>query len=545
MKTWPRLGIFALALAAFGAEQRPPIELPPLLVSEGASPWRYAAAGDVEVISRSSDDLTLRFLERERLREELARLIVPVEFRPRRSLPRMFVLTGDEASTPRADDRGIRPPTDLQLDDWDVQVRFVALGEASFVGESLAFDRRQLLLSLQRHAPPLPEWLLEGLSVLLADMDFQTAGILMPPLIWISEPVRQRLSAAPDYPRTLLALGELFAPRVPAAKPDPEFNALWRSEAALLCRWALDGKDAPSRAALWKFAGRVGTERPTEALIEECFGMSSSDLRDRLSDYLPVAVKRGMRLPLASAAPSPTLRDATALEIARIQGEWERLAVAYVRARQPELAPQYVAQARDTLRRGVEASTSQERGASGPKGTTSAPRQAPDARISALLGLLELEAGRPVEARPHLEAALHGSVVGPRVLAEVARLRFVEARAKPEGASGLLSAVQANTILAPLATARTQSPPLPLTFLLAAQTLLYSGLPLEPPNLGLLDEGLRFFPQDQSLLFQVALLRASRGDKSEATALVKRGLASELTPANRAAFERLRVSLEK
>jgi hypothetical protein len=547
VKAWRALGIFAVALAAFCAEERPPLELPPLLASEGARPWRYVATADFQVLSRCTDELTLKFIQREQRLEELARLIVPVEFRPRRSLSRMFVLTDEAGLTPRAGDSAGRHLTDLPLEDVDVQVRFVALGEGSFAGESLAFDRRQLLRSLQRQAPPLPEWLLEGISTLLADMDFQTPGILVAPLIWISEPVTQRVSAEADFPRTMLALGEVFAPRAAGAKPDPELNALRRSEVALLCRWALDGKDSPSRAALWKFAGRVGTERPTEALIQECFGMSSSDLRDRLSDYLPVAVKRGMRLPLADreADAAPTLRDATALEIARIRGEWERLTVGYVRARQAELALQYLAHARDILLRGAEASTSEKSGASDPAEETPATTKAPDARISALLGLLELEAGRPTEARPHLEAAVRGNVVGPRVYAEVARLRFLEARAKPEGASGLLSATQANTILAPLATARTQSPPLPQTYLLAAQTWFYSGLPLEPANLVLLEEGLRFFPQEQSLLFQVALLRASRGEKSEAAALVKRALAAELTSANRAAFERLRASLEK
>ena len=157
-------------------------------------------------------------------------------------------------------------------------------------------------------------------------------------------------------------------------------------------RWAL--QDPARQWAFWRFATRVTLEPFSEKLWQECFGASSADVRDDLSDYLPTAISKPVFISSEKLPKLPAfeLRAATPGEIARVKGEWERAEIGYVRQRHPEFVERYVEQARRTL---VRAYDSGER----------------EPRLLATLGLCQVDANDDVGALSALEAAAGARVV--------------------------------------------------------------------------------------------------------------------------------------
>lgn len=224
--------------------------------------------------------------------------------------------------------------------------------------------------------------------------------------------------------------------------------ATWRSQMALFFRWALDPKNAPAAAALWKFAEGASTRAVSESWFVECFGFGYSDLRDRLSDYLPLAVKEPLAL-RPRKLPGPgrfEIKPATRQQIARLRGECERLEIPYVRRRTPQFLDRCIDQARRTLRRSYE-------------------RGDRDPRLLAALGLCEVDAGNDAAAKPWLEAAAAARVNRPRVHYECARLRW-QASTRDIAATQALPMSAAAPALEALRTAMACDPPLPEVYLL-------------------------------------------------------------------------------
>jgi hypothetical protein len=253
-------------------------------------------------------------------------------------------------------------------------------------------------------------------------------------------------------------------------------------------------------------------------MFRECFGLGYVDAQERISDYLPLAVDNPLRLTPGRIAPLPQLepRLATDAEVARLRGDWERLEISYVKARFPELTSKYVDQARRTLMRAYD------------KGER---------------GLCEVDAGNDAGARPYLEAAVAGGVVRPRAYFELSRLRYAEARAKPALPGGRLSAAQATEVLKPLVAAYRQAPPLLEIYELTADVWTRSVAAFKRHNLDVLDEGVGFFPWNPRLIYQTAWLNAREGYKTEAEALIARGLGAGPDAAFKTRFEQLRTTL--
>jgi hypothetical protein len=312
----------------------------------------------------------------------------------------------------------------------------------------------------------------------------------------------------------------------PASTATAAHLRTWSAQAALFVRWALDGERAPRRAAFWKLVDRACNEPVTEECFRDCFGFGYADARDRLSDYLPSAVRNPIRLRAEKLTrlPSVRMRDATRTEIGRLKGEWERLEIGFVRARHPEFTGKYQEQAHRTLTQAFEA----------------APQ---DPRLLTVIGLYEIDVGNETQARPYLEAAAKARIVRPRLYFELSRLRYAEARANAAGRDGLLSVAQANSVLDPLNFGHTQTPPLVENYLLVAEVWSRAEAALERRHFALLEEGLRLFPQNPRLLYGVAALNALQGRRTEATALVERGLRIVQSGPAREAFLKLQAAL--
>jgi hypothetical protein len=233
-------------------------------------------------------------------------------------------------------------------------------------------------------------------------------------------------------------------------------------------------------------------------MFAECFGFGYSDLRDRLSDYLPVAVKAPIRIIPRNRPPftRTEVKPATPAQIARLRGEWERLEISFVRERHPQFVSRYIEQARNNLRRAV---------GNGQR----------DPQLLATLGLCEIDAGDPSAALPWLESAAAANIVRPRVYFEIARLRW-EALTRGVPETRGFTTLELEPVLAPLRRAAAQAPLLPEVVLSLEDAWLRCREPALPSDMPFLIDAARRFRRLPGVGFRLALLHLRHGQHAEA-----------------------------
>ncbi|MBP6507374.1 MAG: STN domain-containing protein [Opitutaceae bacterium] len=549
-------GSNALVIKRTGGELPPIIELPPYVVETMAAPvnWSYAEVPGVEVISRCTDAATQMLLDHHFILLNKLGALLPEEFRAKLDVPTTYVLYDDanqpgiareilDAVSNRPDGTGnpnIRGLSNYRFWDRDVVALFFVIDEQQLSRGRLSLTPDSIRFMLENRTPSLPAWFVEGMVELYGTAVMETMSatqaassaaqfdghyseslIVIRRATWISEAETQLVRKQPRQPRDFLPLAAMFG-----ARPEEEQRALWRSQTALFIRWALDGgRQHSRREALWQFVRRACLEPVTEPVFQECFGLDYAAAGEQLRKYLPAAVKDTIYLQTNDIPipPKANLRDATAGEVSRLKGRLDRLEIAYVKRAYPELAAQYVGQARRTLRKSYD---------NGDR----------DPRLLAELGLCECEAGDDAAARPFLEAAVHGRVVHPRVYYELARINYHELCARI--GEGKLSATEAGDILKPLSSALRQSPPLPEVYELIAEVWLRSNGKLTPAQLAVLDEGVRNFAWRPRLIYSAALLNSLQGRVPEARRLIAKGLLAVATMEEKAVFLKLRDALD-
>lgn len=496
------------------------VELPPMMVEESVSsvPWLYVNAGGTEFLSRCSSATTRDLAEAWLGKLQLVRAVIPEEFLVRMDVPAVFVLYGQEvkqamsaeiqrelqggADRMRVENR-INIAPSMRLADRDMHASIAYIDETLFDGAMLSIAPSHVRYLLSGRVPELPAWLVEGMERLWQGADFVAQPITLRPLVWMNATASVVLADDASAPRALLPARELFTGdslrgSERARGPRAEVRA---STQELFVRWALVAGGS-TRDALWKLAARSAEEPVTEAMFEEIFGFGFSELRDRLSDYLPKAVRATPRL---DPGPKPSLppfevERATPNQIARIRGEWERLAIGHVQRRMPRVREPYIAQARRTLRRAYDTGDR-------------------DPRLLATMGLCEIDAGSEETARPFLEAAVQGGVIRPRAYGELARLRFAElSRGAPEAKT--FSYLELAPVLDPLRRALAQAPALPEIYELLARAWERCDVAPTATELAELELGARLFGQRPSVAYPVALALARHGKKAEAAALL-------------------------
>lgn len=528
------------------------VELPPLIVAESttSAQWWYTRGEGVEFLSRCGPSLTRHYAEAWLRQMQLVRTLVPARFLARLDVPAVIVLypkglkqavtpeiqrqlqaiQADQFSPglPRYENGGrVGFAPNMRLNDRDMHAAFVSVDEARFDARTLIVAPGYLHFLLVGRVPALPEWLVEGLDRTYLHADFVKTPITLPPLVWTNRWDSEALARDPDRPRALLPGNELFAPNAAKAGDTghPRRVEVMHSGAELFVRWAIDA-GGPTREALWTFAGRAAEEPVTEEMFEACFGFGFAELRDRLSDYLPRAVKESPRVYAGKppAAPRVEVRPATPSEIARIRGEWERLAIGQIQATQPQVRELYVEQARRTLQAAF---------VSGDR----------DPRLLATLGLCELDAGNPTGAREYLEPAIAGGVIRPRAYFEVARLRWAALRSgRPE--TEMATAVELAEVLRPLRQAAKQAPPLPEVFALYAEAWVRCDSTLGPEDLAVLETGARLFARHPVVSFYLAVAFARHGLRERALHVITASEDYIRDEAARRRFADLRATLE-
>ncbi|MEY4940800.1 MAG: hypothetical protein RIQ93_2535 [Verrucomicrobiota bacterium] len=559
---------FLLALArpglrAAGAVEvpvGPVIELPPMIVAGSAKgpPWLYAQTNVGEFLSRCSASTTRQFIETRQRLVHVLQILVPEEFFVRMDVPGVTILDaqGRSASNDavvqemmKQEGRGNRPPDfnpaeggrgrggarprvqflpNLRLEDRDTTALFAFLDENNFDGSRLFLSPDFVRFLLARRTPMLPPWLIEGIMAIYVQANMAGDPIVIRPFEWLSVAESQGLERDPERPRTLFAMPDLFKPDTwRASEEDGRRIKVWQGQAALFFRWALDPRNAGARDAFWKFARRASEEAVTEVMFEECFGFGYSEMRDRLSDYLPLAVKNPLRIPRGKLPRLPRIEvnPAKPAQIARLRGEWERMEIPFVKARHPEFVSRYTDQARRTLHRGLEQGEA-------------------DPRVVSSLALCELDAGNEQEARPLLERAVAAQVARPRVYYELARLRYLELTTG-QPAERRYSPQEIEPVVSLLRIPLKQQPPLPENYLMLAQTWLFcTGAP-PAEDFATLQQGTNLFLWRPILAHRVALLNLAHGRIAEARAILAESMQRTNDPAVRSSLAEMQAFIDR
>ena len=538
------------------------VALPPFMVEEAAKgpPWRYAQSPDFEILSRCDDPTTRAVTAAYHRLHRLLALVLPESLQLKQAVPKTVIyynedmrpaasqeiisqmMRGANSTPPPIDDiaglgsRSFRGSAssqtrytflpNMRLWDKDAMAIFAIARSGDLDTEGMFLTPDYVTYLVKNRSPALPTWFVTGLVSLYPQMKFRGETITLEPAQWISFAETDQVKSDPKKARPLLPLRDFFRGDSSANHQTKEENLrVWISQAELLIRWGLDGRNNPRRAGIWKFVERSATGGQTEALLQECLGVDCATLGEQLRAFLPIAVRKDLTLrpPAAIKLPPLALRNATDGEIARIKGDWERLEIDYVRRRFPELVDKYVEQARRTLMRAFD-------------------RNDRDPRLLAILGLCEIDAGNDAGARDYLESATQMGVVRPRAWLELARLRLVE-RLGSLASEGRLSAGQAAEVLAPLFTAKSQAPPLPEVYELIAEVWAHCVIVPTRGHLGVLSEGVNLFPRRSTLVRRTAELFLQHGYFVDAAAFIELGLLTAPDDVERARFSELQGRL--
>lgn len=549
--------MFAAGTAATLAE--PAVELPPMIIEETskAPTWLYVFAGDTEFLSRCTESTTRDFVTAQLRIHQLLREFVPAEFLAKDAIPMVSILV-PQGSTPGGSDAVFRAMLDeeeakaqrgekaaegkgldssaagryrffpnLRLDDRDMTAVFTYWEEGSLKSDQLAVSAGFLSARLARRTPMLPQWVIEGVTGLFEQADVHSGPITLWPFRWISPEDTEGLQRDPESRRVLLPCTQLFAPDAllgPGHQHEVR-SAAWRAQTALFVRWALDPANGPARGQFWKLVERVSSEPMSERVFTECFGFGYSDLMDRLSDYLPTAVREPVKLPVAGSTTVPRveIQPASPAQVARLRGEWERLEIPMVRSKHPQFLARYAKQAQQTFYR---ATTRGER----------------DPQLMAALGLCELEAGNLAAARPALEAAVAAHVVRPRVYFEVARMRWEElSRGEPK--TRRFAAAQLQPVLDPLRQAIRQTPLLPEVVLLMAEVCLRGTERPAPGDFEAMVAAAPKLRRYAEVGLQTAMLQYQTGRRTDAVATLASAGEFVAEPAMRTRYRELQAMI--
>lgn len=515
--------ISALAQNPPAAATEPPIELPKFEVTDSRvlpqpESWRYAAIPGFEILSSVSARETTRFVKDFLLLQTALNEIMPGFATSNVVVPTSLILTGRGKDfdrflpTERSDDR--YRTNSLFFDDPEHGAIVVDFALAEILRDDNTSEEsdpyrgfyKEYFRYLIRHqmGGKVQPWFEEGLVRIFAAIDVNKKWINF---AMIGDGFGGEKPG--DFNRELAQKALMPFPEFFAGPPRDRRNN-WEAQSYAFVHMCLYGRGEKYQKGFVKFLSRIGREQPTEEVFKECFGVSYNDMLLELRGYIGFTdykaqqfiAKKGQALP---DPPAFTIRDATDAESGRIVGEALRLGGHTEAARMALIAP-YV-------------------------------RGEHEARLLAALGLAERLAGEDERARKFLEAAAKAKVERPRAYLELARLNFEAARAKPAAADGRLSEAQVARVLAPLAIARAQRPPLVQVYGLVADVWSQASRGPTREEFAVVVEGVQTFPASGGLVWRAALLASNQKFEKEAFLLAKHGLKISRDPEERNRFE--------
>ncbi len=486
--------------------------------------WRYAAIPGFEILSSISERETKRFVRDFLLLQDAISILLPAISHVDVAVPTSLILCGrgDGAQRFVPADRGddTYRTAAFFFDDPDraaIVVDFalteLQLDAATTVNADAyrEFYKEYFRHMIRHQAGRPPPWFEEGLVQMFSAIDFDRKTITF-------AEVGDGFGGGKDsdfnrmlHEHVLVPLPEMFAHDVVTS------DAFWSAQCYAFVHMCLYGRGKIYQPGFLKFLARASREQPTEEMFKECFKKTFKQMEVELRGYIEftdhkyveMRAKKGQELP---EPPAAVLRDATEAEAGRIVGNALRLGGHGGDAHLALIAP-YIRGSRDP-------------------------------QLLAALGLDERIEEHDDRAKKFLEAAAQSKVVRPRAYLELARLRYETAQtAKDDEGKFTLTPAQVAEILAPLAAAAAQPPPLPEVFELAAEVWSHSAQPPGPADLKLINQGVMTFPRRAVLLARAADLNLRHGDPEDARKIITFALEALPNSPARIAIEQLRDEL--
>lgn len=532
----------------------PVFELPKLTVNEPADlppleAWHHTRSGSFEVLASGAEKDIRRLLADFQKFQQAVRLVWPVPERPLASATLLLCgeknhfnafipadLKVDDAIVPSLFLRNreqVAIVVDLQSSRVAITDAMATLNAASTSADYEVDHYRQLyreyvLYLLSQTEARIPTWLREGLAQIIMDVELTDRNLIYGKIDSYKgegsggSPIEGEATdaAAPgtvvgERPfnvvlqyRRLMPLGEFFAigPDSPEARA-PLGNNIWAKQAYCFVHYCMFGANLRHKEALATFVGRLVQEPLSEQLFKECFKVDYKGMVNELNGYLRHTRHKYQQYPLQPTdrvkPEAIELADATPAQIGLIKGDALQL------AGHPAAA---YSEYRNAYRRGT--------------------------RDAALLAGLAATVPSPELASKFSDEAIKAGVSRPSAFVRQARQRLAAFKADP-GPDGRLTQPQLAAVLGPLFKARSLPPPLPEVYDAIAEAWSLSSINPKPEHLAVLDEGVRRFPRDSTLLHQTALLYLRIGVPDTAAAIAKVGLRFADSETAKAQFKEL------
>lgn len=514
------------------------VSLPTMVVAalSDEQPWQYVHVDGCEVLTLCDAVRTSRFMAAIRR----STLFVPQDFQTHASRQIRCIIFDQFLGQVAPQPAGVRKLSQHEFGEgWHRLTNVVAENSGMIVANLHGMDAGgwpELWIScLEPHfanmRPRPPDWLTEGLLGThgalgsLGSYDKSRRLTRLAAFAWDQmEEVRAVVKHDADG-HGLYPLVELFESPPPKG---PELSRRWALQAALFCRWQIYSAEGQRNGGhgFWNWA-RLARKGPVdEEMFRHCMGLDYAAAETQMLRYLKrfLGVSHDMPIRLYPLTEKSELRPATALEIARMLGEYQWHEARRLREEGKwERASKYESAARQTYARGLSRTNGQ-------------------AQLHAGLGLLEYEGGCADEARGHLEKAFAGKGAEGRALLALAQLRLTETRAAASSA-GRLDAAQVGFVLDPLFAARAVVPVAVDVYRLIGGTWELSAVVPEARHLNILLEGVRDHPHDLELAAQVAGLHARFGHRDIARAVARRGARLAGRSSFKERFEEILVGL--
>lgn len=538
------------------AASGPVVELPKFVVTDNRElpppeSWRYATIPGFEILSNASEKATQRLVrDFEQFRQALS-YVWPMPQRISQTTALIISGKGNkfDAFVPKG--RGVvdagtaslflkqGPQTAIVIDLQSTTLNILNVDGADDAATgtdsgliSVEHDkqlyREYVRYLLSRTEPRTPAWLEEGLSQIIMKMRFDRRTIefakLEDPntvstqaamtaelnaLATADDPDAATLPGAPaedrDFNaalrrRALVPLDKFFAVKHDSPEATNVLgNNVWAKQAYAFVHMCLYGERGRFQKPFGTFLQRLSREPVTEAMFKECFNMTYKQMLMQIRGYCDFTSYEAKELrstkggpDLIDTPPPLALREATQSEVGRIKGEALVLAGHRGAARAELIAPY----------------TRGER----------------DPNLLAALGMYEKASGENERARKFLEAAVAGKTTRPDACLEVARMRYADALAKPEGPDKMFSAAQVKAITEPLLLGRKQPPHNYAIYDLLADTWARSAVKPKREDAIPVIEGALLFPTRLKLVYQCVFFAAEIGDNKSAHALADHGI---------------------
>lgn len=556
--------------------------LPPLVVSAmGPESWRHGSIPGLEILTRASPAQTSwaasGFLNSVAVESK----VIPASWFPLLPAPVAAIydnadLTTTQAGPLRTEPLDFSAPRDAVS--WGSVEAQLADLPIAFDGDTVSINSNLYgvdiegayystidLVRLDRAIPPLPQWVMAGLVgpcglfreawvVTIHREDYSLAGVSDlprkaaegPGILWLSAQdtrlimrLGRRARPSPEEAKLLaeetrlLPLGELFA----EGPPPGQDRRRWESEAALLLRWGLLGPGRDSHyEALCDFVNLARRGPVDESVFKECLGFGYAEMEKQLAAYLLEGVGKPSSVDLGADDPDPfpRLSSATPDQVGRILGDWLRMRGEQTRPSDPGLGAAFFHSAGQVFLRAYRADI----GDPYARAEALAPQGLRDPALLPVVGLWEYDVGDMAKAREFLEAAERAGCARPRPLLVLAALRYEEARARPAGREGKLSAAQAEAALAPLRPLQAALQ-VPAVYELMSEIWLHCEGQPSGADVSAVAAGARNYPREGDLTYRAALLCAESGHPRQAAELAAQGLEFARLPQDRRRLERL------